>query len=53
MRLGDTGFWADGAYVIYQVGQKVHLDFSVRSYGQIRMKFLANPILDHISLQNS
>ena len=31
MRLGDTGFWADGAYVIYQVGQKVHLDFSVRS----------------------
>lgn len=26
MRLGDTVFWADGAYVIYQVGQKVHLD---------------------------
>ena len=52
MRLGDTVFWADGAYVIYQVGQKVHLD--LWSYGQIQMKFLTNPILDNISfLQNS
>ena len=29
----------------YWVGQKVHLDFSVPSYGKIRTNFLANPIL--------
>ena len=30
---------------IYWVGQKVHLDFSIRHYGKIQMNFLAIPTL--------
>ena len=35
------------AIYIYRVGQKVHLGFPVRSYGQTRMNFLVNLIYTH------
>ena len=35
------------AIYIYIVGKKVHLGFSVRSYGQTRMNFLVNPVYTH------
>ena len=35
---------ACGSQCIYSVGQKVYLNFSVRSYGKTRMNLLANPI---------
>ena len=30
--------------VIYWVGQKVHLGFSIKSYGKAKMNILVNPI---------
>lgn len=31
-------------YSIYRIGQKFHLDFSVRFYGKIETNILANPV---------
>lgn len=31
-------------YSIYRIGQKFHLDFSVRFYGKIETNILANPM---------
>ena len=32
-------------YSIYRIGQKFHLDFSVRFYEKIETNFLANPVI--------